>query len=76
MSLYVGERLVCRFGWNSVQTCIPDGHPHRVTYARCHIDTNDSPDDEHMVARNTYSIEINIYRKELCVKLVIYKNFF
>ena len=25
---------------------------HRVTYARCRIDTIDSPDDEHMVARN------------------------
>jgi len=37
MSLYVGDRLVCRFGWN------------------CHIDTIDtinSPDDEHMIARN------------------------
>ena len=46
-----------------------------MTYTRCRIDTNDSPDDEHMVARNMLSIEINIYGKELCVKLVIYKNY-
>jgi len=38
--------------WSSIYTCIPDGHLHRVTYARC-IDTVESPDDEHMVARNT-----------------------
>ena len=35
---------------SSIHTCIADGHLHRVTYARCHIDTTDSPDDEHMVA--------------------------
>ena len=51
MSIYVGDRLVCRFG-RSVQTCLPDGHLHRLTYARCRIDRNYSPDDEHMVARN------------------------
>ena len=45
-----------------------------MTYGRC-IDTIDSPDDEHTIARNMYSIEINIYGKELCVKLVIYKNY-
>jgi len=45
-----------------------------VTYARCSIDTIDSPDDEHMVAQSMYSIEINIHGKELFVKLVIYKN--
>jgi len=33
-------------------TCIPHGHLHRVTYIRGRIDTIDSPDDEHMVARN------------------------
>jgi len=54
MSLYVGDCLVCRFGWNcSIKTCIPDGHLHRVAYTRCRIDTVDSPDDEHMIARNT-----------------------
>jgi hypothetical protein len=46
-----------------------------MTYARCRIDTTDSPDDDHMAARNMYSIEINIYGKELCVQLVIYKNY-
>jgi hypothetical protein len=34
------------------QTCISDGHLHRVTYTSCCIDTIDSPDDEHKVARN------------------------
>jgi hypothetical protein len=31
MSLYVGDRLVCRFGWNRssfIQTCTLDGHLH------------------------------------------------
>jgi hypothetical protein len=46
MSLYVGDRLVCSFGWNSTQTCISDVHLHRVTYTRCRIDTINSPDDE------------------------------
>jgi len=42
MSLYVGDRLIC----------IPDSHLHGVAYTRCRIDTIDSPDDEHMGARN------------------------
>ena len=34
-----------------------------------------SPDDGHVAARNMLRIEINIYeKKELCVKLVIYKD--
>ena len=49
-SLCVSDRLVCRFGRNSIQTCILDGHPHRVTYTRCRIDKIDSPDDGHMGA--------------------------
>jgi len=53
---------------------MPDRHLRKVTYARCRIDKIDSPDDEHIVARNMWRIEINIYGKELCVKLVIYKN--
>ena len=48
MSLYVGDRLVCRFGWSSIQTCTLDGHLHRATCTRCRIDTIDFPDDEHM----------------------------
>jgi len=54
-SLYVGDRLVCRFGWNcsSIQTCTPDGHLNRVTYTRYRINTINSPDDEHRGARNT-----------------------
>ena len=31
---------------------IQEGHLHRVTYTRYRIDTVDSPDDEHMAARN------------------------
>jgi len=51
MSLYVGDRLVCRFGW--IQTCTLDRHLHtpRVTYTISRITTIDSPDDEHMGAR-------------------------
>ena len=45
-SFYVGDRLVCR------SACIPDGHLHRVTYTRCHIDTIDSPDNERVGTQN------------------------
>jgi len=48
---YVGDRLVCRFGWN-IQTCTPDGHLHRVTCTRFRVDTINSPDDERSCARN------------------------
>ena len=65
MSLYVGDRLVCR----------PDSRLHRVTYTRYRIDTIKSPDDEHLNVRNVKRIEININKKkELCVNLVIKKN--
>jgi len=47
MPLYVGDRVVCRF-----KTCIPHGPLHTVTYTGGRIDTIDSPDDEHLVARN------------------------
>jgi hypothetical protein len=63
---------LCR--WPSFPTCILDGHLHRVTHTRCCIDTIDSPDDEHRVAWNMLRIEIN-RKKELCIKLVIYKNY-
>ena len=62
MSLNVGDRLVRRFG-RSVQTCIPDGHLHTVTYPRYRIDTTESPDDEHLNARNLWRIEINIQKR-------------
>jgi len=58
-----------------IQTCTPDGHLYRVTYTRCRIDTINSPDDGHMAARNMKRIEINVREKELCVKLVIYKDY-
>ena len=49
-----GDHLVCKYGWNcsTIHTCIPGRSPHRMTYARCRNDTVDSPDDQHMVARN------------------------
>jgi hypothetical protein len=34
-----------------------------MTYAKYCIDTIDSPDDEHKVARNMERIEINIYKR-------------
>jgi len=56
MSLYVGDRQVCGFGlnWFGRIQFHPNlhVHVHRVTYTRCRIDTVDSPDDEHMSARN------------------------
>jgi len=51
MSLCVGDRFVCRSERN-FPTCTRKGHRHRVTYTRCCIDTIDSPDYEHEVARN------------------------
>jgi hypothetical protein len=59
-----------------VQVCTytPIGHLYRVTYTRCRIDTINSPDHGHMAARNMQRIEINLYKKELCVRLVIYKD--
>ena len=43
MSRYVGDR---------VHITLAHGHLHRVTYTRGRIGTIDSPDDEHLVARN------------------------
>jgi hypothetical protein len=61
--------------WMSlIQTCALNGHLYRVIHTRCRIDTSNSPDDGHMTARNMYRIEINIHEKELCVRLVIYKE--
>jgi len=40
------------FHSSSIQACLLDGHLCSVTYTRCRIDTIDSPDDEHMAARN------------------------
>jgi len=58
-----------------IQTCTQNGHLYRVTYTRCRIDTVNSPDEGQMAARNMYRIEINIHEKELCVKLVIYRDY-
>jgi len=42
--VYVGDRVVC--------TSVPHGHLQRVTYTIGGIDTIDSYDDEHFIARN------------------------
>jgi len=50
---------ICHSVWTiawyagSDETCIPGGRPHRVTYTRYRTGTVNSPDDGHMVARNT-----------------------
>ena len=46
-----------------------------VTYTRCCSDTIISPDDGHMAALNMQRIEINIHQKEMCAKLIIYKDY-
>jgi hypothetical protein len=54
-SLHVSCSLVLiirRINCSSFPTCVLDGHLHRVTHAKCCIDTIDSPNDEHEVARN------------------------
>jgi len=38
---------------------------------RCPIDTVISPDDGHIIVRNTYRIEINI-KEKLCARLVLF----
>ena len=50
----------------------PDGHLHRVTYTRCHINTIDSPDDERWGARNMWRSGMNIYEKKRTVRQVGY----
>ena len=75
MSLSIDDRLVCSFGWVSSKPAQPNGRLYRLTYARCRIDTINSPDDGHMAAQNMKKIEINVHENELCVKLVIYKDY-
>jgi hypothetical protein len=69
MSLYVGDRLVCRFGWSSIQTCTPDGHLHRVTYTRCRINIIYSSDDEHKGAQNVENWNKYIYTKKIVLQI-------
>ena len=47
-----------------MQVCKPHSHLHTVTCTRSCIDTIDSPDDDHLVARNMYRIGINKYKKK------------
>jgi len=59
----------------SIQTCTPNGHLYTVTYTRCRIDTINSPDDGHMAApKHVENRNKHTWKKELCVKLVIYKE--
>jgi hypothetical protein len=73
MSLCVGDRPVCR--------SVPSRPAYRrVTFTRCCIDTIDSPDDEHKVARNMYRIEINVYKRNctsswLVIRIIRRKSF-
>jgi len=66
MSLCVGDRFLS-------PACTRNGHRHRVTYTRCCIDTIDSPDDEHEVARNMKRIEINTYLLTPCSRVLLEK---
>jgi hypothetical protein len=59
---------------NFIPPCIPDSHPYRVTNTKCHIDTVISPDDGHIVARNTQRKEIYVLRKIVHQFGVIYKT--
>ena len=55
--------------------CIPDSHPHRLTNTMCRIVKVISPDDGHIVFRNTQRKEINILRKIVQQVGFIYKVF-
>jgi len=50
MSLCVCGRFLCK-SQSFFLTWTGNGHRRRVTYTRCCIDTFDSPDDEHEIAR-------------------------
>ena len=53
-----------------IPTCIPDGRLHRVTYTKCRIDTNNSPDDGHMAGCPKHVENRNKHINKLCIKLV------
>jgi len=55
--------------WYAGLAFIPHGHLHIVTYTRGRIDSIDSPDDAHSVARNMYRIGINKYKKKNCASI-------
>jgi hypothetical protein len=61
------DRLVCKSA-SSCLTCILGGQLHRLAYTRC-IDTINSPDDEHEVARNMYRIVTNVWKKRIVRQL-------
>ena len=53
---------VCMTVWYAGCT-MHTSHLYRVTNTQCRIETDNSPDDGHTVARNMYRKEINILRK-------------
>ena len=57
-----------------IPPCTPDSHPYRITSTKCRINTVVSPDNGHVVARNTYRNEINILRKPVHQVVFIYKS--
>jgi len=54
-------------------SCIPDNYPYRITNTKCCIKTGVSPDDGHIVSRNTQRKEINRLRKTVHQVGFIYK---
>jgi len=55
-------------------SCIPGSHPYRISNTKCCIKTVVSPDDGHIVSRNTYRKEINILKKIMHQVDLIYKK--
>jgi hypothetical protein len=53
----------------------PDCHLYRVIYTRCHTDTINSPDDGHDCPKHVENRNKRTIKKELWVKLVIYKDY-
>jgi len=56
-----------------MQGGIPDSRPHRVTNTKCRIHAVISPDDGHIIVRNTWRKEINTLRKIVHQVGFIYK---
>jgi len=57
-------------------TRTPNGHLYRVTYTRCRIDTINSPDDgAHGYPKHVENRNKHIWKQELCIELVIYKDY-
>jgi hypothetical protein len=57
-----------------IPPCTADSHPYRITSTKCHINSVVSPDDGHIIARNTQRKELNILRKIVHPVAFIYKK--